>query len=152
MAGNRFTANSGSVATSTTPKSVIQVKAAANVAVLVHKLTLVGNAAFGGTDSPADVRLTRVASGGAFGTWTGSITLAKDDPARAETLQATASYNATGEPTSTATGKAVKVNPETGYSRVFDPPLIIPGGASLQVEITAAAVTPSFQTELECEE
>lgn len=150
MAGNRFTVNSDAVATSTTPKSVLQVKAASNVPLLLTKIAVTGNAAAGGTDSPATVRLTR--STASFGTFT-SATPAKDDPARAETLQLTAGYNATVEPTSpTYTSKKRYCPPAGSVIWVLDPPVIVPGGNAINVEITAAAGTPSFITEVEGEE
>lgn len=153
MAGNRFSVSTGPVATSTTPKSVLQIKAATNVGVLLRRLTLTGTTAANSTDPPAKVRLTRTASGGAFGTFT-PITPTKDEPALAETIQATAGHTATVEPTTSTTGtnRQWQVSPLSGAIMIFEPPLRIPGGASLNVEITAGSGTPQFDTEAVCEE
>jgi hypothetical protein len=149
MAGNRFTFSTGAVATAAaTAKSVAQVKAASNVALKIFRITVSGLAAAGGTDSPSKIRLTRTTA--TFGTFT-SGTPVKDDPGRAETLQLTAGYNCTSEPTVSASGYERQVNPQGFTIWNFDPPLIVPGGNSLQVEVTSVA-TPSFDTEINGEE
>jgi hypothetical protein len=152
MAGILSWVSSGEVTmVSTTAKSVLQIKAPANQRILVRQLQIAGKAAAGGTDAVGKIRVTRSTAN--FGTFS-SATPSKNNPSDSETLQVTAGSNATVEPTSPADGGWwYELNPQTGVVIVFpaDKPLIVPGGQSLQFEITVSG-TPIYVVSAQVEE
>lgn len=154
MAGLNLDVTSGEVAlVAATAKTVLQVKAPSNQRLLVKGMKIMGKAAAGGTDTPTKVRITRNSS--SFGTGT-SGTPVKKNPSLSETIQSTSFYNFTIEPTSpTDAGVMYEVNPQTGLIEYFpfDQPIHVPGGQSLQVELTSpSGSTPTFAVTLSYEE
>jgi hypothetical protein len=144
MAGVLFHGNSGEVAlVAATAKTVYQIKAASNQRVLVVALRLLGKQPAGGTDTPIKVRMTRSTAN--FGTGT-AVTLGKNDPGDAETLQTTAAANFTVEPTSpTDSGLWWEIQPQSGVIEFLPPGLEIkiPGGQAVNFECTSTG-TPTI--------
>ncbi len=144
MAGLVCSATSGEVAlVAATAKTVLQIKAPTNQRVTMKKLVITGKQAAGGTDAPVLVRLTRSTAN--FGTGTG-VTPIKLDPGMGETVQSTSAKNFTVEPTSpTDALMSFEVQPQSGiiepYGFGAEPK--IPGGQSLNIELTSAA-TPTL--------
>lgn len=155
MAGVQWHVNSGEVAlVAATAKSVLQIKAAANVRTLIRGLRFFGKQAAGGTDAVVKIRMMRTASGGAFGTFT-AATPGKNDPSDSETLQTTCGSNATVEPTTSTTDSGLwwELQPQLGLEEFlpFDQPIKVPGGTSVQFECTSSG-TPTVMLEASCEE
>lgn len=153
MAGVLWHANSGEVTmASGVAKTILQIKAPANQRVLVRSIRLFGKQAAGGTDTPGKIRLTRNNSG--FGTATGAATLGKNNPLDTESLQTSAYYNFTVEPTTpTDTGLWWELQPQGGIIEFYPPPLLIPvpGGYALNVEATITG-TPILMATISGEE
>lgn len=143
MAGMLLHVNSGEVAlVGAAAKSVLQIKAPANQRLLVRSIGLWGKQTAGGSDTVVKVRMTRVASGGAFGTFT-AATPVKNNPSLPETIQSAAGSNATVEPTATDGGRWWELQPQNGIEELnLVPPIEIAGGASIQLEFTSSA-TPT---------
>lgn len=109
-----FTPDDAEVALSAdTWKTVLQIRNPANhrVAILGYGVYFDGTSA---TAAPVQVELADQ-SGAATGT---AVTPAKQGP-YSETVQTTAVYNATGEPTTSNTIKIVNVHPQSGYEVQF---------------------------------
>lgn len=154
MAGVNFYVNSGEVSVNgSTTKTILQIKAPTNQRVLVRGIRVYGKAAAGGTDTPCKVRLTRNSAN--FGTGS-AATPSKNDPNDGETIQTTANSNFTVEPTSpTDAGYWNEVQPQSGIIDYFPPdrPIEVPGGQSLQVEVTTPTATAqTLLATLMCEE
>jgi len=143
MAGLLATATSGEVAlVASTAKSVLQIKAPANQRILIRQIEFYGKQPAGGTDTPVKVRMTR--SSANFGTFSAAVA-SKNDFGAGETLQGTYGANASVEPTSpTDSGRLWEFNPQTGAAFILPPdqPIIVPGGQSVQFEMTSGA-TPT---------
>lgn len=153
MAGILFNVNSGEIALSTTPLTVLQIKAPSNQRVLLRRLAFTGKMAAGGTDTPVKVRFTRSTSN--FGTAGSSVTPAKQNTSDSETVQTTAGKNFSVEPTTPADALMWwEVQPQSGIIENFPPnaPVVIPGGSSLNIEATAGAGTPTVNFQVTCEE
>lgn len=152
MAGVVFHVNSGECTmVASTAKSLLQIKAATNQRVLVKALRILGKQSAGGTDAVCKVRVTRSTAN--FGTFTGA-TASKNDPNDGETIQTTCGSNASAEPTSpTDGGLWYEVQPQIGVIELFPPgsELKIPGGASIQIEVTSTG-TPVLMVSATCEE
>lgn len=151
MAGQYCHVTSGEVAlVAATPKSVLQIKAAANQRDLVKALRFMGKQPAGGTDTPIKIRMTR--SSANFGTFT-AATPAKNNPSNGETVQTSAGSNATVEPTSpTDGGYWIELPPQIYFAEGFslDTFMEIPGGQSIQFEATSPGtptltITASFE-------
>jgi hypothetical protein len=152
MAGLKLFVNSGEVAfVAATAKTALQIKAPTNQRLLLKQVRIMGKQPAGGTDTPVKVRLTRSTAN--FGTGTAD-TPGKLNPSNGETVQSTAASNFTVEPTSpTDSGLWWEVQPQTGVIE-FEPitdPIEIPGGQSIQCEITSVA-TPTLLVTFEYEE
>jgi hypothetical protein len=143
MAGVECHVTSGEVAmVASTPKSVLQIKAAANQRAIIRSLRVFGKSPAGGVDTPFKLRVTRSTAN--FGTFS-SATPGKDDPTDSETVQTTAGANATVEPTTpTDSGFWWEVQPQSGLIELLPPdqPLKVPGGQSIQFEVTSVG-TPT---------
>src|SRR5579864_7336422 len=152
MAGMLLHVNSGEAAlVGSTAKSMLQIKAPANQRLLVRSIGLWGKQAAGGTDAVVKVRLTRVASGGAFGTFT-AATPVKNNPSQPETIQSTCGGNASVEPTATDGGRWWELPPAGGIEELnLVPPIEIPGGAAIQLEFTSSG-TPTVMASASYEE
>lgn len=152
MAGLKLFVNSGEVVfVANTAKTALQIKAPTNQRQLLRQIYIMGKQPAGGTDTPVKVRLTRSTAN--FGTGTGA-TPGKLNPSNPETIQSTAANNFTVEPTApTDTGLWFEVQPQTGV--LVPLPLLdlieVPGGASVQAEITSVA-TPTLVVVFEFEE
>jgi hypothetical protein len=143
MAGVLAHVNSGEFAlVGATPKTGLQIKAAAQQRAIVSSIRLMGKQPAGGTDTPVKVRLTRSTAN--FGT--GSVcTPGKNDPSDSETLQTTVAGNFTVEPTTpTDGGLWWEVQPQAGVIELLMPgqEIKVPGGQALNIELTSAA-TPT---------
>ena len=143
MAGLLAFTTSGEVAlVASTAKSVLQVKAPANQRILIREIAFYGKQPAGGTDTPVKVRMTRSTAN--FGTFS-AATATKNDAGAGETLQATYGTNASVEPTApTDTGRLWEFSPQNGIIEPFplEQPIIVPGGQSVQFEMTSVA-TPT---------
>jgi len=152
MAGVFFNATSGEVSfTAATAKTAIQIKAAANQRCVIRGIKIMGKASAGGTDQPAKVRVTRSTAN--FGTGS-SGTSNKNNPSDSETLQTSVFSNFTVEPTTPTDGAIYwEVQPQLGIDEFLPPqfPIIVPGGQSVQFEITCPANQTMVVT-LQCEE
>jgi hypothetical protein len=152
MAGVLFSVNSGEVSlVASTPKSALQVKAAANQRVLIRGLKILGKSAAGGTDPVVKVRMTRSTAN--FGTFS-AATPNKLNPSNGETLQTTCGANATVEPTApTDGGLWWEVQPQSGLIEFYPPgqEIQVPGGQSVQFEATSTG-TPTLLITATCEE
>ena len=155
MAGVLLHATSGEVTlAAATAKTTLQLKAAANQRVLVSAISLLGKAAAGGTDTPVKARITRSTTAfGTAGTGANAAVVSKNDPSDSEAIQTTAGGNFTAEPTSADAGIWYEFNPQSGLVIQFAPgkEWKIPGGQSLQIELTSVA-TPTIVTDMDFEE
>lgn len=147
MAGNFFAVSSGDVVCSTTPTTILQVRSLANVGRMVRKITITGKSAAGDTNAPSKVRVTTSGQTGTCSAATEGL------PPTGETPVGSSKITFTVEPTTpVAAGYQRSVSPMGKDVIVFDPPRRIPGGQALNVEITAAAGTPTFNVEADLEE
>jgi len=152
MAGQRITASISVALAAATANEVMQIKAAANQRVLLRRLVVTGTASAGGTDAATTGRLTLSTAN--FGTFTGTVVKTKVNPSNGETIQTTFSGNTTGgTPSTTPTdlGQYFAVNPQSGIVLRYEPPLEIPGGQAINVELTNAG-TPTHRVFAEVEE
>lgn len=141
MAGVRFKARTGEIATTTSAKTILQIVAASNHAVLIEEI----NISFQGTSNTATpilVEVLRQTTAGTMGTSTSTIVKDPDDSD--ETLQTTRQDGGTGysaEPTAGDILKSVYVHPQTGWdwqSRIRGE-IKIGGGDRLGIRVTAGA-------------
>jgi hypothetical protein len=137
MSGVGWSAQTSEVATGTALKTIIQVIAAANHALLVHEWSV----SFKGvstTGTPILVEVLRQTTGGTMS----SLTPVKDpNDDSDETLQVTAQHTATAEPTAGDVLKKELVHPQTGYTwqAPFGKPIKVGGGDRLGIRVTSAA-------------
>mgnify|MGYP001586203434 CR=1 FL=1 len=84
---------------------------------------------------PAQIRLLRQTS---VGTMTG-ISLVKDDAGMPETIQSSAAFNATSEPTAGSVLQRKEVHPQAGYEFLWPIGRELPmrGGEQIGIEVTA---------------
>lgn len=136
MAGVRFKATKSDIATGTALKTLLQVVAAANHAILIDEISI----SFKGTSNTATPILVQIARQSTAGTMT-SLTPVKDPDDTDETLQVTAQHTATVEPTTGDVLMEENVHPQTGYTwqAPFGRAIKIGGGDRLAVRVTAAA-------------
>lgn len=141
MAHNKFDVPASTVAlTATTAKSVLGIKAAANVPV---KATEVQISFDGATSSNAPAVCESMQSTFATngpGTNSTSVTPPKRDTGRAETIQATAAKTWTAEPTVLTLQRVIDIGQFNGvYHNIFpfDTPFIIIGGQGLVLRLTS---------------
>lgn len=141
MAANLFDVPASTVAlTAATAKSVLGVKAAANVCA---KLTEVGASFDGATSSNApavcEFMQSTFATNGP-GTNSTSVTPAKRDTGRAETIQATAAKNWTTEPTVLTLQRPLDIGQFNGvvvYMHPFAAPFIVIGGQGAVLRVNS---------------
>ena len=143
MAGLKLKITSGEVATVNGVKTLLQIKAAANQRVVIRGIRIFGKDLTTTTNAPVKIRMTRSTS--AFGSSASSVgVIAKNDPSDAETIQTTVTSNFNSEPTSpTDAGLWWELQPQTLLEEFYGPgeEIKIPGGQSLQFEVTAGAVS-----------
>lgn len=136
MAGCFLKANTVQIATGTSAKTILQIVAASNHAVLVHEWSI----SFEGvsnTAAPIEVVLMRQTTAGTMS----SLTLVKDPDDWDETIQTTAQHTSTSEPTSGDVLFRELVHPQTGYTwqAPFGRLLKIGGGDRVGIVVTAAS-------------
>lgn len=136
MAGVRFRATKSGITTGTSAKTLVQLIAAANHAVLLDDIEV----AFNGVSATAEPIRIRVLRQTTAGTAT-SLTLVKDPDDAAETLQTTASHTATAEPTAGDVLLETYCHPQTGWSWSVprERAIKIGGGDRVGIEVLAAA-------------
>jgi hypothetical protein len=140
MAGNRFKARTNPIATSTSAKTLLQVIAASNHAVMVDEISI----SFKGTSNtaaPIRVDICRQSDAGTT-TAGGTNSTIKFDPDDVdETIQTTIRDSASAEPTTGDILMTEYVHPQTGYT--WQAPhgrsIKIGGGDRLGVRVTADA-------------
>lgn len=146
MAGVAFVVNSGEVAlVAATAKTVMQVKAAANQRVVIKGLKFLGKQAAGGSDVVVKVRMTRSTAN--FGTGGSTPVAGKLNPSNGETIQTTFGANFSAEPTSpTDSGLWWEVQPQSGIIEALPPGqwIEVPGGQSVNFEMTSPSGTPTL--------
>lgn len=135
MAGVGFIASTPEVAlVGATAKTVIEITAAANHRAILHDIGFF----FDGvsvTNEPVVVELIRIGTTG-----TGSaLTLQKRDPDYSETIQTSAKYNLTVEPTGITVLKRWNVHPQSGYEIIIPlgKEIPLPGGDLIGLRFTA---------------
>jgi len=136
MSGVRLRAVTGEIATGTSAKTLLQLVAASNHAVIVDEISI----SFKGTSntaSPIRVRILRQTTAGTMS----ALTLVKDPDDVDETLQTTGQHTATFEPTAGDVLLAEEVHPQTGYTwqAPFGRAIKIGGGDRLGIEVLAGA-------------
>lgn len=141
MAMNQFDVPYRSVAcVAATAKSVVGLKAAANVALKLLEASVSFDGATS-SNAPAVVDFNRCtfATNGP-GTNSSSVTPLKRDPGRAETIQATAAFGWTTEPTVLTANHSKDVGQFNGlyhYINPFASPHIIVGGQGFTITVTS---------------
>lgn len=130
-----------------TAKTVMQVTAPANQRLRVRKISF----AFDTLPAGSVAVLVRLLFQSTAGTAT-AITAAKVS-AGAETIQGTANYNATVEPTLSSVLDTFSIRPQLGVdiSIPMDSTIEIPGGGRLGIECTCSAIA-SFRSKVQWEE
>lgn len=136
MAGCRFKGTISGVSTGTSLKTVLQVVAASNHAVLIDEISI----SFQGTSNTASPILVKLARNTDAGTMT-ALTLVKDPDDWDETIQTTAQHTATAEPTIGTVIFEEYVHPQTGYTwqAPHGKAIKIGGGDRLGISVTAGA-------------
>jgi len=136
MAGNRFKGSISGVSTGTALKTVLQIVAASNHAVLIDEWSV----AFQGTSNTASPVLVQVVRQTSAGTMT-ALALRKDPDDWDETLQTSAQHTATAEPTAGEVVIEEYVHPQTGYTwqAPFAKQIKVGGGDRLGITVTAGA-------------
>lgn len=134
MAGCRLRATKSGVATGTALKTIVQLVAAANHAVLVKEISI-SFAGVSNTSTPILVQVSRQTTAGTMS----SLTPVKDPDDWAETMQTTALHTATVEPTTTDVLIEEYVHPQTGWTELlpFGQDIKIGGGDRLGIRVTA---------------
>ena len=134
MAGVGFRAITGEVATGTSAKTIAQVVAASNHAILIDEIGV----SFDGTSNTDAPILVEIVHQSSAGTMT-SLTLTKEPDDSDETLQTTGQHTATAEPTTGNTIYAWNVHPQTGihWQAPYGKQIKIGGGDRLGVRVTA---------------
>lgn len=136
MAGVAWKAVTAQVATGTSAKTILQVKALSNHRIHVKEWGI----SFEGTSNsaaPIQVRLLRQTSAGTMT----SLTVVKGNAGDDETLQVTAQHTATVEPSPSDVIDSVLVHPQTGYTwqAPYGEEIPVVGGGYLGIEVTAPA-------------
>lgn len=136
MSGVGFKITKSAVATGTSLKTIVQVVAASNHAILIKEISI----SFAGTSNTATPILVKISRQTTAGTMS-ALTPVKDPDDSDETLQVTAQHTATAEPTAGDVLMEEYVHPQTGYTwqAPFGQAIKIGGGDRLGVNVTAAA-------------
>ena len=118
-----------------TPKTVVQIIAPANQRLKIKRWGVFFDGV-AGTAAPVQVRLLRQTDAGTVT----SLTPVKQ-VAGSETVQTTAGYNASSEPTEGDIIDIAEVHPQSGYEVVipFDMPIEVPGGGRVGIDCRAPA-------------
>lgn len=135
MAGVQFAAATGAISlVADTAKTALQVIAAANHRLEIHEWTVSFNGIVN-TNEPVLVQIVRQTNSGTAS----SLTPKKMNTADDETLQVTASSDASAEPTSTDVLFSQLVHPQGGYTwqAPYRGNISVPGGTRLGIKLTA---------------
>jgi len=156
MAALDFSVNFETVSTSSTAKTVVGVKTAANQAIRVKGL-YVGCDGVDSTKGPALVEIGPCTYGAnAPGTNSTSVTPLPLDNARPETIQSTCGKAWSTEPTTITVIESFFVPSFMGSALLFYPlsaPIVIKGGNGVAVRVTQqSGVTVNVSGSLRCEE
>ncbi len=149
MAGMRLLATHGKIAFSTSTLTVLQVTAPTN-----QRLKLKGwGISFDGvsnTGAPIQVQLFRGTSAGTFT----SLTPVKKDKSQAETIQSTAGYLATGEPSVGDILEEQLVHPQAGYANYFPfgNDIDVPGAGQIDIRLVSPGAGANCSPFLDYEE
>lgn len=137
MAGVNFTVSDGGIATTTSTKTVLQLKTASNHAAILKEA---GISFQGVTNSaaPIKVELLRQSTAGTAGT---TPTQGKHNPDDSETIQTVAKSNFSSEPTAGTVLHTFYIHPQSGqiYPLPILAPLKIPGNTYFGMRVTAGA-------------
>lgn len=137
MAGVKAMAVTGEVATGTSKKTILQLIAASNHRVLIKEWSI----SFDGISNTAAPIIVSVERQSDAGTGGSSVTMEKLDNDAGETLQTTANYGLTAEPTNCYKQDSHQVHPQGGYTwqAPFGGELVVNGGDRIGIAVTAAA-------------
>ena len=139
MAGNRFRARTAQIATGTSAKTILQIIAASNHAVMIDRVSI----SFEGTSNtaaPIQVDFVRQTDAGTMGTSASSIVKDPDD--WAETIQTTIRDTSSSEPSGTVVLESFLVHPQGGMdwcAQRLEQRIKIGGGDRLGIRVTAPA-------------
>lgn len=124
------------ISTGTSAKTLVQLIAAANHAIVLTKF----HCGFHGTSNTAEPILVQIVRQSDAGTMS-SLTPVKADDSVADTLDTTAQHTATVEPTTGDVLHSVTVHPQTGYTECSGEltELICGAGDRIALRVTAAA-------------
>lgn len=135
MAGVRWKARTSAIATGTSVKTLLQIIAPTNQALLVEEWSI-SFAGISNTDAPILVEVLKQTSAGTM--TTSASTIVKDPSDAAETLQTTIADTATSEPTAGNILFSEYVHPQTGYTWPANgKPIKVGGGQRLGIRVTA---------------
>ena len=144
MAANLVDIPFGAIAlAAATAKSVVGVKAAANVCFRLTEVAVSFDGATSTAVPPICEFMQSTFGANSPGTNSTSVTPAKRDTGRAETVQATAARNWTTEPTTLTLQRPIYVGAFNGLYHVIYPfasPFIVIGGQGAVLRLTAAAI------------
>lgn len=135
MAGVAFTVTAQGMALSVTgAKTFVQIIAAAQQRVLIHRIFISGSGIIT-TAAPVPLELLLQTTAGTVT----SVTPTKINSGDNETLQVTAGKDASAEPTASTIKWARFWHPQTAYDLFFPRPFVIIGGERLGLRQNAAA-------------
>lgn len=134
MAGCRWKAVTSQITTGTTIKTLLQLIAASNHAIIVDEWSI-SFTGVSNTGTPIWVRVLRQTTAGTMS----ALTVVKDPDDWDETIQTTAQHTATAEPTASDVLFAEHVHPQQGYTwqAPFGRGIKVGGGDRLGIEVTA---------------
>lgn len=135
MAGVGFSANVSAIAITSTAKTVLQLVAASNHGVTLDEIAVTFKGGIPTTDGILVELITQTTAG-----TMSSLTLVKEPPTAAETLQTTAQHTATVEPTTTTVREQFYVQPQDGFYWAALKPefaIKIDGGTRWAIRLTA---------------
>lgn len=128
-------------------QTVLQIAAPANQRVLVHSIAM-SFKPISTTETPIKVDIVRQTSAGTMS----SLTPVKNNAGDNETIQTTAQYDATAEPTTTDTIESMEIHPQSRQVFYFRNPIVVIGGSRLGVRMTAGTSLAYTIVSMECEE
>ena len=134
MAGVNAVAQTVQITTGTSLITLMQLLAATNQRVKVKEISVSFNGV-SNTGVPILVEVLRQTSAGTMS----ALTLVKENSSDSETLQTTAQYNATVEPSASSIVMTEQVHPQGGFlwQAPFGGEIIVPGAGRLGLRVTA---------------
>jgi hypothetical protein len=136
MAGVNAVAQTVQITTGTSLITLIQILAATNQRVKVKEISISFNG-ISNTAAPILVEILRQTSAGTMS----ALSPVKQNSSDSETLQTTAQYNATAEPSASSIVMTEQVHPQGGYlwQAPFGGEIVVPGAGRLGLRVTAGA-------------